>query len=544
MKNFTVNFRLQQVTSLTKPVQVRLSLATKDKDGKYIFIHKATGIVLKENEWNAKGLLPKDDKIAQKLISLKMLIEEKMVPYKSFSDKDIWYYHFERNEFKSIVEDSIVEIIEGKPSDSNIYDALSRATQYGTTASHGLAYLKDKLRELNFRIVDSSGNEIDADKFCSFVDYSNIPGGLLKQSAISVANNNEQTQTFVTNISSTQNPNHQTFNVGTFDPTPVPFWKYAGMVADKKHLRNELNEDGVKDYKQKLGAQFMEFNPDITLRQMSDDVSIAFFNFIIDQEYSANYFGNFKKWTKAVLRFAKFEDKIHVPNVEVHSSIYSISKKSLSKEKVKFPYLTEQMLKWLLEIDFDANQKHLEYARDLCLVGSYTGGLTFGDLSQAFSTEKRKVKGQDVNFIRMTRNKNFKDAEIPLTDEVYEILKKYNFQFKSITNQYYNDNIKEVCLMAGQNHSEFIADFHRQRINIKTRQLEPQVHKFYELVSSHTSRRSFCTNMHIHRGIPAKIVMQFSQHDKLESFMTYIHATEMGNFDAFAEQLVLADRNS
>lgn len=45
--------------------------------------------------------------------------------------------------------------------------------------------------------------------------------------------------------------------------------------------------------------------------------------------------------------------------------------------------------------------------------------------------------------------------------------------------------------------------------------------KKYELISSHTCRRSFCTNMYL-AGFPAEELMKISGHKSTTAFLTYI----------------------
>ncbi|MBK7887727.1 MAG: hypothetical protein IPJ86_10670 [Bacteroidetes bacterium] len=300
-------------------------------------------------------------------------------------------------------------------------------------------------------------------------------------------------------------------------------------------MRQLLKKDGARDYKQKLSAQFKLWNEKITIGDMTDDIAAEFFYWLMDTyDFSANYYANFKKWMKAVLRWAKIEDKLQLPGVETESLVYQ-----QNKEKVSFPYLTEEMLQLLINMQFDASEKHLEYTRDLFYLASYTGGLTFGDLSQAFHVQNRNVDGYRINYISITRNKTGIKAEIPLMDFVYEILKKYNFKFKAITNQHYNRNIQSVCELAG-----FKDDFIQTRLNIKTKDQKPVATPFYQLIGSHTARRNFCTNFYYHRKMDAHLIMQFSQHTKLESFLNYVKASANVKFDEFAKRVVINERNT
>ncbi len=55
-----------------------------------------------------------------------------------------------------------------------------------------------------------------------------------------------------------------------------------------------------------------------------------------------------------------------------------------------------------------------------------------------------------------------------------------------------------------------------------------EVSKKYELISSHTCSRSFCTNMYL-SGFPAEELMKISGHKSPAAFMRYI---KVDNFQA------------
>lgn len=523
MKIFKVNFKLQHVASKFKPVQVVLSLNTKH-NGKYLTVEKATGISLTVNEWDASRRLPKDPKLSTKFIRLEQEILDWLNWLAKIHIEDggtvlefeakIIDLH-QKKFFQYGMNDKITRIIHGELTDfmkvKKNHDDMKEVPTYKL-----LHIIKERMKYFKYSIVDETGRLVDLDKFLSTVSYE--PEELLAEAPTKI-------------IVRKPVPTQEIINQD--ERYNVPFYLYINEVADKKVKRLLLKEDGAKDYKQKISAQFRQWDDKITIGEMTDDISAEFFYWLMDtNDFSANYFANFKKWMKAILRWAKIEDKLQLPFVEPESLVYQ-----QNKEKVNFPYLTEEMLQILIDMKFDKAEKHLEYTRDLFYLASYTGGLTFGDLSQAFLVQSKKVDGHDINYIKITRNKTGINAEIPLLDSVYDILKKYNFKFKEITNHHYNKNIQRVCEMAG-----FTENFTQTRMNIKTKIQEPISIPFYQLVGSHTARRNFCSNFFYHRKIDALTIMQFSQHVKLESFLNYVKASANVKFDEFAKKVIISDR--
>lgn len=96
-----------------------------------------------------------------------------------------------------------------------------------------------------------------------------------------------------------------------------------------------------------------------------------------------------------------------------------------------------------------------------------------------------------------------------------------------ITNQRFNEYIKEASKQAKI-----------ESIETMTRtvggKLVTEKFEKWEHVSSHTGRRSFCTNMY-KRGLPTLMIMSISGHTTEKSFLKYIkvkqeeHAAMMAN---------------
>lgn len=173
-------------------------------------------------------------------------------------------------------------------------------------------------------------------------------------------------------------------------------------------------------------------------------------------------------------------------------------------------YLNERELQQLFELDLSQN-KRLEKVRDLFLVGAYTG-CRFSDIA---SITKENVKG---NIIEIEQIKTGKKVAIPFHPIVKAIWDKYGGELpRSISNQKFNNYIKEVCRLAGLNEptSKSIT---KGGIKI-TRKFEK-----WELTSSHTARRSFATNLY-KSGFPAISIMAITGHKTNASFLKYLKIT-------------------
>ena len=176
-------------------------------------------------------------------------------------------------------------------------------------------------------------------------------------------------------------------------------------------------------------------------------------------------------------------------------------------EEVDNIYLDECELQKIKELDLK-NTPHLDRVRDWFLLLSWTG-CRFSDLEKISKTDIKD------GFITFRQQKTNTKVTIPLHPVVSEILEKYEYQMPNIiSNQKFNDYIKEVGKLAGINDNEVVTKTIGGKL---TSESLPK----YELISSHTGRRSFCTNMY-KRGLPTLMIMSISGHKTEKSFLKYI----------------------
>jgi 16S rRNA G1207 methylase RsmC len=108
---------------------------------------------------------------------------------------------------------------------------------------------------------------------------------------------------------------------------------------------------------------------------------------------------------------------------------------------------------------------------------------------------------------------------IPLQPYTKEIIQKYNGDFPNKKNKAtFRAQIKEIGKLASINSDVVIT-------SKKGIEKVDNFYKKYELISSHTCRRSFCTNQYL-RGIPTVLLMKISGHSTEKAFMRYIKIDE------------------
>lgn len=184
--------------------------------------------------------------------------------------------------------------------------------------------------------------------------------------------------------------------------------------------------------------------------------------------------------------------------------------KNVSEESQSIA-LNEKELEMLFDYDFSCSPR-LERTRDLFLIGCYTG-LRFSDII--------RIKEEYIKdgMITIQQQKTNEFVTIPLHSVFLAIWRKYGGILpNNISNQKFNDNLKEVCRKVGlkERVMKSITKGGKKQITI---------YEKWQLVTSHTARRSFATNLY-KSGFPSISIMQITGHKTESSFLKYIKVTK------------------
>jgi integrase len=218
-----------------------------------------------------------------------------------------------------------------------------------------------------------------------------------------------------------------------------------------------------------------------------------------EKNYNPSTVGKHIKVLKTWLRKAE-EDGLHSTHFYKHRDF---RKPTYLPETI---YLNKTELAAIHKLDLSARLE-LDRIRDLFLVGAWTG-LRFGDFN--------KLNAQHINngYIRMKTSKTSATAVIPINDVVKGILTKYSYNIPNgYANQYMNRQLKVICEMAEINTPETKIEFKNGR------KIEVKVYK-WQLVSTHTARRSFATNLY--GLVPNNTIMAITTHKTETAFLRYL----------------------
>lgn len=225
----------------------------------------------------------------------------------------------------------------------------------------------------------------------------------------------------------------------------------------------------------------------------------------IKKKYTNSYFACIIKILKTFMTWAS--DRGYHDNHEY--------KKFKAKEDpIEVIFLTIEELMTLYQHEFTS--KKLEHVRDTYCFSCFTG-LRFSDVKQLRSSNIQ----EDHIRLNVQKTKTI-DQVIPLNNYSKALLDKYKDTIYEplpvISSQKFNEYIKKCCKEAEINTLVTITRY------IGQRRVDKTVPK-YELITSHTARKTFVTNSLI-LGMKEIVVRNITGHKKESSFRRYVKIAE------------------
>ena len=190
------------------------------------------------------------------------------------------------------------------------------------------------------------------------------------------------------------------------------------------------------------------------------------------------------------------------------------------RESVNNVFLDEKQLAVMAAHPFTGG---LEKVRDLFLMLAWSGQ-RYSDLKQLTAANIHTSEDGNHRYFKVRQTKTDAVVFVPIDPELEAVLAKYNdCPPKPISNQKFNDTIKEVCKAIAETEAGKAAGFadsvELERTYNAERQIETK--PFYECVTSHTGRRSFATNG-FRRNMPLSLLMAVTGHVTEKEFFKYI----------------------
>jgi len=282
---------------------------------------------------------------------------------------------------------------------------------------------------------------------------------------------------------------------------------------------DDLKENTMRS-KQQLIVKLRTFSTSSRFRVDFDTVNmdfrVKFIRYLEGEGLNKNSIWRYVKDLKAALRYAE-----EVEDIEIVKG-YKLRRFSVPTEQSDNIYLTSSELSKLYKYDLSNKAEGYAAARDWFIVGSYTG-LRYGDFISI--NPEHLIEHNGRTFLKKTTEKTSRLVWIPLRSEVLEVLERSPSR---LPNQNINLYIKQVCKWCGISDKVLI-----------TKNGKEELFEKYQLVTTHTARRSFATNAYLSGELETLDIMSITGHKTEASFLLYIkvtaeqHAKRMADKDIF-----------
>ncbi|MCB9360134.1 MAG: phage integrase SAM-like domain-containing protein [Flavobacteriales bacterium] len=282
-------------------------------------------------------------------------------------------------------------------------------------------------------------------------------------------------------------------------PSRISLFEFIdNSIAERLAINKTAKAANLLKVKNKL-LEYQKANKvRIDFKNIDIDFYFGFYKYFVDNGYSDNYFGSIIQNLKTLLHDA-IRRKVTTYEGFKHPGFKVIE---IETDAV---YLSEDELEVLYNLNLE---RVLDNCRKAFIIGAFCG-LRYSDLKLINETSFA------TGVLRYRQQKTSKLVHVPLHPYVTQYLKDGLPNVLDLSD--FNKNIKEVCRAANINDKVNIV----KRIGGK--RIETTFEK-WQLVSSHSMRRSFATNLHI-RGSPSKIIMELTGHTTLKSFEKYLRCT-------------------
>lgn len=180
------------------------------------------------------------------------------------------------------------------------------------------------------------------------------------------------------------------------------------------------------------------------------------------------------------------------------------------------------------------DKDYLINVRELLILSTLTG-LRHSDYSRISKEHIKPYESNDnrelkfILEIRMEKTDSY--VKIPIIEKTKKILDKIlSGEIHAISNQKMNLYIKELCEIAGINEP---FEIHQYKGKISITKSIPK----HELITTHTGRRTFATNLLL-KGVDSAVVMKHTGHKDYKSFRKYVNIPEERELEMVAKALL------
>lgn len=259
------------------------------------------------------------------------------------------------------------------------------------------------------------------------------------------------------------------------------------------------------DFEESMGVRSIRFS------EIDMDVYSAFLEFCDANNYMDSTKYQYASLIKAIMNSA-LEDGCSRNNIQNSKGFVTHRQSSIFRRV----YLTREEIAALAGLDLKGNRA-MEKVRDVFLVGCYTGQ-RFSDYSSMCvdEIETIDIEGAEFKALRKVQRKTGRTVVIPILDDgLLDIIQRWGGRLPKVSISDLNVRIKTLCRMAGVK-GEISIPCSRAGSSSRIKKQK------YELVSSHTARRSYITNLYMEGRLSTEQIRSISGHSSEDSFKRYL----------------------
>jgi site-specific recombinase XerC len=277
-------------------------------------------------------------------------------------------------------------------------------------------------------------------------------------------------------------------------------------IADRTIQKYTSTRGQIEKYETKVKTKLL-------IKDIDLDFHRSFTTYLkLDKQYSNTMVEKIISQIKTFVRAAK--EYGFSTSTDIDSRKFTFS-----RDETLDTYHPEGEIEKIFNLDLSNNDRLLD-VRDNYIIGLRTG-LRISDLKRIhefhFTTNRILIASTE---------KTGSIVEIPIHPQIKSILERRNNVLpKIISEQKFNLYVKEVCRLAGI--TQTILGYKR---NKESNRKEKGYFEKCDLVSSHTCRRSFATNLH--GKIPDNTIMAITTHKSYAQFMKYLKTTKEEHVEA------------
>ena len=301
--------------------------------------------------------------------------------------------------------------------------------------------------------------------------------------------------------------------------TPTQF--FTEFIERWSHSANRRTgvvpkEETVWNYKNTL-RRYTDFIADSGLKDsfavFDENFQVKFDDYLLnEQELAMNTIVASHSHLKTMLKDAYSKGLLRDPSfLHWTSKTINFSHVYLTDAELNAIY-DLKLTKEVREENKIGDESHIEESRDLFILSARTG-LRYSDLRHINSASWEMEEGKETLTILVQKTSD--KLAIPLHRQVIDLYHKYDSKLPiPVDKSKYNKHVRLCAKIAGITEKVEVWEWEKGRPVIK-------VKKKYELISSHTGRRSFATNLYLVVKSPHQ-VMNLTGHKTEENFKRYI----------------------